>query len=209
MSTHNFDSAAALAAAGEDPGAREAALVRILNQANEVAIGQRELIQGLTAKVEKLTQDFAGVAASRSVSDSGRRDRREPLSRIRGFDRLPHFSGKEDEFDTWMTKVTTFLQDEPGLSDIMKRAARATQEIRPEHLNELQEVIPEGERVNVQWYSQQLHTGLMMLTEKTPYAIVKNADGNGLEAWRRLHAEYASVTPQGKRQLLWQLLNYH
>ena len=48
----------------------------------------------------------------------------------------------------------------------------------------------------------------MPLTEKTPYAMVKNCDCNGLEAWRRLHKLYAAVTPQGKRQLLHEVMNH-
>ena len=38
---HTFDAAAEMAAAGDDPARREAALMNILNQANTVALEQR------------------------------------------------------------------------------------------------------------------------------------------------------------------------
>ena len=34
------------------------------------------------------------------------------------------------------------------------------------------------------------------------------SDDNGFEAWRKLHEEYANITPQGKRSLLGRVLSF-
>ena len=108
--------------------------------------------------------------------------RRDPLSRTRGFDRLPHFAGQEDEFNTWVTKVTTFLSDGPGLRDILKRAARATSEIKPEHKKELQNLTPAEEIIDVGLYPAQLHNG-SLLPRKGHHNTIRHA---GEYRWQRL-----------------------
>ena len=51
---------------------------------------------------------------------------------------------------------------------------------------------------DMNWYSKQFHSLLMMITKGTPYALVDNTETEcGFEAWRRLHEGFALVTPPG------------
>ena len=61
---------------------------------------------------------------------------------------------------------------------------------------------------DVEWYSGQVHSVLMIFTTGTPHSLVDIPDDNGFEAWRKLHEEYANITPQGKRSLLGRVLNF-
>ena len=116
--TSSFAAGVVLAGAGSDPAAREAALITILNQANAIAVEQRVKIAELETVIQqvKLLQD-----QPRPQRD---RDRRTPLSKARGHDKLPLFGGKREDFTEWATKVLTFMSDEPGLRSVMKNAAK-------------------------------------------------------------------------------------
>ena len=188
----SFNAANELAAAGTDPAQREAALVSILNRANEAVVA----LQVRIAELENRARDAPKRDAHRT-----------PLSRTRGFEKLPTFGGKESEFETWADKVMVFFSDEKGLRTTLKCAAKKNSEITEQFIDEMTDDL-EDESIDVGWYSQQLHTALTLLTTGTPYAITKNTDGNGYEAWRRLHALYAAITPQGKRAILTQLMGF-
>jgi len=187
-----FDAAAELAAAGDNPAAREAALASVLDRANDAVIAMQLRINDLEARAR----------------DTPKRDgHRTPLSRTRGFDKLPSFGGKESEFEAWADKVMVFFSDEKGLRHTLKTAAKETVTIGERFIEEMTEEVND-DNIDVGWYSQQLHTALTFLTMGTPYAIIKNADGNGYEAWRRLHGLYAAITPQGKRAILNTLMHF-
>ena len=202
--TAEFDTGVVLAGAGADPAAREAAHVNILNQANAIAIDQRTKISELETALQQVNTKL-----TQQENPGGQRDqdRRTPLSRINGFKTIPNFTGKREDFAEWSTKVLTFLSDEKGLRALMKNAAKQAEPINDAYIIGEQNRYPR-EETNVSWYSQQLHTALTMITTGTSYSVVLNTDGNGLEAWRKLHTLYAAVTPQGKREMLDKVMNY-
>ena len=187
-----FNAATELAAAGENPAAREAVLVSILNRANDAVVAMQIRINDLEARVRDPPKHEA---------------HRTPLSRIKGFEKLPSFGGKEAEFETWADKVTTFFSDEKGLRHSLKAAAKEPGTIDERFLEELADEV-DDDNIDVGWYSQQFANALTLLTTGTPYSIIKNSDGNGFDAWRRLHGLYAAMTPQGKRAILDQLMHY-
>ena len=206
-----FDAAVTLNAAGTDPAAREAALISILNQANRTVMAQQDRMLALEAQVTQLVTQAAQRPVGEPASYAHRGGRgpkeRTPLSRIRGADKLATFGGKREEFQTWATKFTTFMSDEPGLRNILKRVSTVMAPLSDEYMRELQNDF-DPEEVDVEWYSSQLHNIMMMITTGTPFTIVENTDGHGLEAWRKLYILYAAVTPQSKRQVMHLLMNF-
>ena len=178
--------------------------MNILNQANAIAIDQRTKITELETALQQVNTKL-----TQQENPGGQRDqdRRTPLSRINGFKTIPNFTGKREDFAEWSTKVLTFLSDEKGLRALMKNAAKQAEPINDAYIIGEQNRYPR-EETNVSWYSQQLHTALTMITTGTSYSVVLNTDGNGLEAWRKLHTLYAAVTPQGKREMLDKVMNY-
>ena len=56
---------------------------------------------------------------------------------------------------------------------------------------------------NLSSHNSQLYSALRTLTEGTPFTYVDNAaSGNGLEAWRALHAKYDPATGGRKKAML-------
>ena len=132
-----FEAAAELAAAGENPAAREAALASILNRTNDAAIAMQIRINELEARQRESQQ---------------REARRTPLSRTRGFDKLPTFGGKESGFETWTDKVMVFFSDEKGLRLTFKAAAKETVEIGERFVEDMTED-NDHDTIDVKWYS--------------------------------------------------------
>ena len=141
--TSSFDAGVVLAGAGTDPAAREAALITILNQANAIAVEQRVKIAELETVLQQVTQKMDHQDQPRPHRD---RDRRTPLSKTRGHDKLPLFGGKREEFTEWATKVLTFMADEPGLRSVMKAAAKQVDPIGDIYIATEQARYPEETR---------------------------------------------------------------
>ena len=158
-----------------------------------------EVSQTLALHVDALTYSLSGLSGD---------NKRTPLSKSRGIDKVPTFSGTRTDFPEWTKQVGIFLSDFPDLRLMLK-------EVKKDHFDKIidDEILEELRTkhnktdADIQWYSSQVHDVLMMVTSGVPHSFVDNCNENGFEAWRQLHAEYASVTPQGKRSLLGLVLN--
>ena len=135
--------------------------------------------------------------------------RRHPLTKARGIEKVPNFSGSKAEFIDWTKRVEIFIGDTPELKKMLKdiKTEYRNGKVDDDVLSELQRRHGKKEG-DVEWYSGQVHSVLMMITTGTPHSLVDICDDNGFEAWRKLHEEYANITPQGKRSLLGRVLNF-
>ncbi len=184
------------------------------NKMRELEDKQEHAIQRMEQQLNVMTEEFKKKMEEmqKEPGKSIGADKRVPWSRIRGADKLPHFKGVREEFEAWSTKVMTFLADEPGLRPMLLKVKRLTEKVSDkdweEVLKDLQAKGIDMNMTDIEWFSEQLYSFLIGITHGTPYAMVKNLENEGWEAWRQLHEEYAGVTPLGKRQILKQLMSH-
>ena len=133
---------------------------------------------------------------------------RTPLSKQRGVENIPMLVNREG-FTTFTKKILSFLNDEPGMVDILKVILRdfggeetITSSIVTEHIAKM----PELRDYPVESLNRELHGLLVMKTEGTAWGFVDNCDGQGFDAWRVLHREYEPITRRGKNRLLKKIL---
>ena len=137
------------------------------------------------------------------LAEKSHEKERTPLSRLKNVEKIGSFDGDPEKWEQWKDKLQSFLDDEPGLGEVLKRVAKMEVEITEIQIG----FMPKGVMMlSPQIYSKQLSTLLKMLTTGVAWDIVSNSDGNGFRAWQRLHLELASTTPQKKRALLKKVL---
>ena len=163
------------------------------------------------AKLMEVLKTAAEAEEKFMTSKMGQqRTGRIPLSRQRGVDKIPTFSGKE--FLPFQKKLLGFCQDEPGCAALLKLVCR---KYKGGEINQLKriEIADEPDvaeildETSIRMLNSEIHSLLGMVTSGIPWNIVDSTDGNGLEAWRLLCKEYGAVTSEGKRQILRRILN--
>ena len=80
--------------------------------------------------------------------------RKFPLTKARGIEKVPRFSGKKSEFIDWTKRVENFLGDAPELRKILKhiKTEYRNEKVNDEILNKLQRQYGKQEG-DVEWYS--------------------------------------------------------
>ena len=132
---------------------------------------------------------------------------RIPLSRQRGADKIPTFSGKG--FLAFQKKLIGFAQDEPGCAALLRLVAKKykDRQIDDMLLSVLADEPDVSDGAPVKVLNSELHSLLGLVTSDIPWSIVDSTEGNGLEAWRLLCREFGAVTSEGKRQILRKILH--
>lgn len=180
-----------------------------------------EVVANLAEEIQKVGKDTANpgdtpVPPSENGDEEkgggGKKHRkwheRTTLAKIKGWEKLPTFAGKREEFVTFEKKTMNFFTDEPGLRGIVREVIRdhGEQEITEEVIRVIQNK-HDDETISVKAYSEQLHTFLTQVTFDTAFDLVDGVnvggeDTNVLEAWRQLHQQYAPEIPEDKRNLV-------
>ena len=170
--------------------------------AGQVITAQFVALMGISRQMATKIDELSTTNANMRAGGGGTDIRKFRLTKASGIEKVPSFSGNRSEFIDWTKRVEIFLGDAPELRKILK-------DIKTEYRNEkvLQRQYGKQEG-DVEWYSGQVHSVLMIFTTGTPHSLVDISDDNGFEAWRKLHDEYADITPQGKRSLLGRVLNF-
>ena len=192
----------------------EAAFVRVLKDLGqgirELQASGKELTKRMTeAEAVKLTKDDEAEEAAEAEEDKPKKAKghgkgwreRTSLSKLKGADHLPKFTGSREGFPKFGKKVVNFLHEEPKLRDIMRDVVRRYKEVVIDD-RRIKELASEydDEEVSVAAYSAQLYSLLIGITDDTPFDLVDGTNGNGFEAWRKLHSEYAPESPEDKRE---------
>ena len=182
----------ALKGVGDDPRQREEVLTRFLAEtADKMASLEAEL-----EKARKIAEEAAAAKMAQGKEAGGL-----PLSKQRGLERVPEFSGVYAEYHAFHKKALTFFSDSPGLREVIKEVEKSSKvfDDKGYYVAELQKKYPS---INIKNISGEVHTVLVLVTAGTAASMVDAAEGNGLLAWRKLFIEYNDLNPTGKRQLL-------
>ena len=177
--------------------------------AGQVITAQFVALMGISRQMATKIDELSTTIANMRAGGGGADIRKFPLTKARGIEKVPSFSGNKSEFIDWTKRVEIFFGDAPELRKILKdmKTEYRNEKVNDEILNKLQRQYWKQEG-DVEWYSGQVHSVLMIFTTGTPHSLVDISDDNGFEAWRQLHEEYANITPQGERSLLGRVLNF-
>ena len=139
-------------------------------------------------------------------SRPGKDKERIPLSRIRNIDKCGVFEGKPLTYLNWESRLLAALNDEPGVKDLIIWAINHETDLTLDDVRKYPK--QDALMLDPEVYSAQLYSLLINVTDGTPGLMVDNTIGdNGLQAMRRLHKNYAFVTPQARRKLIHQILH--
>ena len=135
--------------------------------AGQVRMAQFVALMGISREMATRIDDLnATIAAMRAGGGtSGTDTRRFPLTKARGIEKVPGFSGNKSEFIDWTKRVEIFLGDAPGLRNMLKEVKT---EYRNEKVNDV--VLSELQRKygqqddDIEWYSGQVHSVLIPMT---------------------------------------------
>ena len=138
------------------------------------------------ARSVRMDKDDAQETRDKGGEGNRKWSDRTPLSKLKGIENVPSFSGVKGEFTMFCKKLLNFLAEQPKLRQILKEV---TKEYREEPIDE--EVMDQlgmkydSDSVNVEAYSCQLHNLLISLTTGTAFeivdgALVEDEEGNGI-----------------------------
>ena len=127
----------------------------------------------------------------------GREDRRPPMSSRRGFEKVPAYSGKPDEFDDWRCKLKVFLGMENGFLDFLQWAEEQPVDVDDDDMMTWQEGHLD---IDVARINRQMYNVLAMNLKEPVLSLVKNlnsaTDTNGANAWRKVANYFAGASVQ-------------
>ena len=177
---------------------------KILKLIDEDPEEAKKMMAGMVAEMNAKEEELKAMKEDQMLQN--RNGRRVPLSRQRGVDKIPSFSGKG--FLSFQKKFIGFAQDEPGLASILRLISR---KYRDKEVNAIlmDEIADEADRTDapIKILSSEVHSLLSQVTNDVPWSIVDSAEGNGLEAWRLLCREFGAITSEGKRQIMRKILH--
>ena len=129
--------------------------------------------------------------------------------------------GADDDFGEWTQKVRTFMLAKFGdeiltaltfagrqQRIVVKTCVASQRNSMISWITVLGEQAGEDEVENIDDFVGKLYAYLVSFTTDATNRIVRNAgEGNGLDAWRRLHSEYDPTPPMRRVAILQQLQN--
>ena len=179
----------------EEVGQRVIALEQALAQANAIIVAMRQAQERDREHIEQLMRGAA--AGGDGGEQRGREDRRQPMSSRRGFEKVPAYSGKPDEFDDWRFKLEVFLGMESGFLDFLQWAEEQPVNVDDDDIMTWQEDNP---GIDVAWICKQTYNVLAMNLKESVLSLVKNlsaeTDTNGANAWRKVANYFAGTSVQ-------------
>ena len=147
--------------------------------------------------------EFSKAFKNMSRGSSGNKT----LIDVRGLGRPPTYDGKEEQrFLPWSVKTRNYVTGVYAeLGEVMDWASDLENTLTFEILNQAYgEEADDVDRIEgLKTLDNQLYTVLQSVCEGEPFDIVLNAgQGNGLEAWRRLHKRFDPSTAGRHRNIL-------
>eukprot|EP00438_Fugacium_kawagutii_P020302 Skav211652 [mRNA] locus=scaffold1290:312904:315642:- [translate_table: standard] len=170
---------------------------------------QRE--QALQQRLDEVTTQLA--ASQQQLLDAVKQkgERKVTLVDDKGLARPDRFTGSEEHFLYWKTRMEAFITSVfPEMDDVLEWAEERDTEVDDPALaaafgdvNPSHKAVPDLGSIN-----QQLYAILQTLCEKESFTIVRSAGkGNGLEAWRKLVKRFDPSTGGRRRAMLRSILN--
>ena len=122
--------------------------------------------------------------------------KKKSFTEMKAFSRIEKFADDpKQNFRQWKLQITNLIAaGDAGGRELLKDVERETDPV------EVDAYV--GTHPDVDWLSSDLYLTLSLATEGAAFTIVENADGQGMEAWRRLCKEYDAKTPQNLQALL-------
>ena len=161
---------------------------------------------GMGEAILQLTRSQQELVEALKVKES----RKINLVDTKGLSKPDRFSGSEEGFLYWRTRLEGFVTSiVPELEDVMSWAEEQEFEITRAMVEAAWgDGGTEGEIDELESWVNQLYSVLQTLCEKEAFTIVRSAGKNmGLEAWRKLVRRYDPSTGGRRRAMLKHILN--
>jgi len=137
--------------------------------------------------------------------------RKITLIDTKGLAKPEKFSGAEENFLYWRTRIESFVTSlVPEIEEVLEWAEELDDEVTRSKIKDVWgEVDPTEKTVDdIESIDSQLYAMLQTLCEKEAFTIVRSAGKNlGLEAWRRLVKRYDPTTGGRRRAMLHHILD--
>ena len=162
--------------------------------------------QGMGEAILQLTRSQQELVEALKTKES----RKINLVDTKGLSKPDRFSGSEEGFLYWRTRLEGFVTSIiPEMEDILNWAEEQDDEItRARAEAAWGRDGTEGEVEDLESWVNQLYSVLQTLCEKEAFTIVRSAGKNmGLEAWRKLVRRYDPSTGGRRRAMLKHILN--
>lgn len=177
----------------EELAERVATIEARIAEADQVVTGQHgrirqleQTVQSPTVRLEQNETNYSNLQVEVMALRQERAaasDKALNIIDTRLVDKPREFAGSQDKWHGWVFKFKAYCGAvSDGMSELMKDAAASTTEIQMKVYNGTQ-----------RQYSKVLYYMLVMLCQEgsPAYSKIKGcAENNGMEAWRRFHAEY-------------------
>ena len=136
--------------------------------------------------------------------------RKITLIDTKGLAKPEKFSGAEENFLYWRTRIESFITSlVPEMEEVLEWAEEMDDEVTRTKIKDVWgEVDPTEKTIeDIESIDSQLYAMLQTLCEKEAFTIVRSAGKNlGLEAWRRLVKRYDPTTGGRRRSMLRHIL---
>ena len=137
--------------------------------------------------------------------------RKITLIDTKGLAKPEKFSGAEESFLYWRTRIESFVTSlVPEMEEVLEWAEELDDEVTRSKIRDVWgEADPTEKTIeDIESIDSQLYAMLQTLCEKEAFTIVRSAGKNlGLEAWRRLVKRYDPTTGGRRRAMLRHILN--
>ena len=184
-----------------------ARIQQVLTDQQLVLQQQQSQIQALNTHVQSAETRAQNAEAERSlvIRALGSSDQSGGLIDTKGVGQPFRYSGKQDQdFAEWDHKMMTYLRAKYGASvePVLKWASRQrlmiSEKVDPSMLRRMipwsaefgEDADPADQVDNIRSMVDGIYTYLVSFTTGDANKVVRNSGTDGLEAWRRLHAEY-------------------
>ena len=166
------------------------AMEMALQQAQATIVAMRQVQEASREEIERMKEDIK------------ERRRRQPLISQKGFDQLPKFNGKPENYDDWRFKIGVFFSQTEDLFELVQWAEDQAADIDEDDLELYQ---GENRNMDLKWLNVQVFSVLSLNLQEPVLALIKGLSnsphGNGLNAWRRVTQYFAGASGQRVQSL--------